>query len=145
MTDVTHASARQKLLLYGFIAFVVAAFLVAIAMLISTDVADYLLPYYGWPIIGFFYAATLKYAIPPLLKRNPVPIRSYFKAISTTLLILVGYGIFTTALGWTGDNFDSPYLTVATVQPLWTVAVPLVWFTVFRIAMTGVSLPIRED
>ena len=143
--DVTHASPPQKLLLYAFISFVFIAFSTAIVMLISTAVADRLLPYYGWPIIGFLYAATLTSAIPPLLKRNPVPIRSCFNAISTTLLVLVGYGVFTTALGWTGDDFGNPYLTVARTQPIWTVAVPLAWFTVFRHAMKSVSPQISKD
>ena len=58
-------------------------------MFVSSDIADRLLPYYGWPITGLLYIGTLKYAIPPFLNRNPIPICKCFNAIGWTLRILV--------------------------------------------------------
>jgi len=132
VADVTRPTAQQKTLLIAFILFCVTAFAIAVAMFISSDIANRLLPYYGWPIIGLFYIGTLKYAMPPFLKRNPLLIYKYFGAIGWTLRILVCYGVFTAAFGWMTDDFDNPYLTVNVVQPVWTVVVPLIWLWLFR-------------
>ncbi|WP_372720645.1 hypothetical protein [Novipirellula sp.] len=111
-------------------------------MLVSARIAERLLPYYGWPIIGFMYITTLKYAVPPFLLRNPTPINKYFNAISWTLRILICYGVVTSAIGWMTDDFDNPYLTVNAVQPIWTVVVPLIWLLLFRIQ--GKSTPTQQ-
>ncbi len=125
--------ARQRLLLQSFICFVLMALAVAIAMFVDRSFGERLVPYYGWPVIGFFYASALKAAIPPLFARNPIPIRVCFRSVVGTLWCVAGFGTFTTHLGFYGDNFGNPYLTVTRWQPLWTIAVPLAWISVFCI------------
>jgi hypothetical protein len=113
--------------------FCLIAFAVAVAMFVSSDIANRLLPFYGWPIIGLLYVTTLKYTIPPLLRRNPIPISKYFNAIRWTLRILVCFGVFTAVFGWLTDDSGNPYLTVNFVQPIWTIIVPLIWLWLFRV------------
>jgi hypothetical protein len=144
VADVFRPNAQQKTLLITFIVFCLTAVAVAVAMFISSDIARRLLPYYGWPIIGFFYLGSLKHAIPPFLKRNPIPISKYFNAIGGTLCILICYGAFTAVLGWLTDDFGNPYLTVHVVQPIWTVIVPLIWLWLFRTHRKSTSTGIQN-
>jgi hypothetical protein len=132
MTNAVHLTTYQRSLLYAFIVFSLCAFVVAIAIFVSSNIAERLLPYYGWPIIGLFYLGALKYAIPPLFERNPIPITIYVGGISRTLWVIVCYGVVTAIFGWMTDDFGNPWLTVNVVQPIWTVLVPLAWIALFR-------------
>ena len=143
-SGATQPNHKQRLLLHAFILFACGAFLVGMAMFISNDFAERILPHYGWPVIGFFYLGALKYAIPPLTDHNPVPIHVYFRGIWSTLRILALYGTLTALIGWATDDFENPYLMVSWVQPIWTVAVPLAWLLLFRQASHAASRPAQD-
>lgn len=138
--NVIHPDPRQRIVLIAYVVFCVMAFVVAVAMLVSSHIADLLLPYYGWEVIGFLYIISLNCFVPPFLERKPLPVHECFNAISGTLWILVCYGIFTSTIGWMGDDFDNPYLTVTVVQTIWTIAVPLIWIVLFRIHRKSTSM-----
>jgi len=128
----TSPDARQRLLLQVFITFVVIALVVAIAMFVVPSFGERLVPYYGWPVIGLFYASALKAAIPPLFESNPIPIRVAFRSIIITLCCVASFGAFTTLLGFFGNDHGNPYLTVTWWQPIWTILFPLGWISLFH-------------
>ncbi|WP_442508366.1 hypothetical protein SH528x_007335 [Novipirellula sp. SH528] len=126
------------MLLIAFIVFAILAFIVAIAMFVSSTFANIMLPYYGWPIIGLFYLGALKYAVPPLVTRNVAPVPVCLRGIARTMGIVACFGLVSALIGFTGDNDGNPYLTVHMLQPFWTVCVPLVWIVLLHFAK---SLP----
>lgn len=73
-------------------------------------------------------------AVPPLIKRNVIPLSLCARGISRTSGVVAYFGLVMSVIGFTSDNFDNPYLTVHAAQPIWTVLVPLIWITVFRSA-----------
>ncbi len=129
--NATTPNARQRVLLFVFACFSVVAFAVAILMLAIPTFGRIVVPYYGWPIIGFFYASALKYTLPAFLKANPIPVTEYFRSIIRILAISMVFGLFMIVLSWISGNFDNPYLTVASWQPVWTILVPAIWITLF--------------
>ena len=126
-SPLTQPSFQQRVLLIAFIVFAVLAFIVAVAMFTSSTIADTMLPYYGWPVIGLFYLGALKYAIPPLTPRNVVPVHDCLRGITRTMVIVACFGLVSALIGLNGDNYDNPYLTVHVLQPVWSICVPLLW------------------
>ena len=79
---------------------------------------------------GLFYAPTLFFAI-ALLTTSKIDTAGCMRAIQRGALIIAIYGVFITLLHWTGSNLEAMLRAVPVCQPIWTVAVPIVWWVVF--------------
>ena len=134
---LTQPTSHQRVLLIAFIVFAFLAFFVAIAMFVSSTFANAILPFYGWPIIGVFYLGALKYAVPPLVTQNVVPVPWCLRGIARTMGVVACFGLVSALIGFSGDNYGNPYLTVHALQPVWTVGIPLVWISLFHFAKSS--------
>lgn len=123
---------RQRNILKAYVLFAIVSFGLSIAMFVSPQFGELTVPYLGWGIFGIAYIGTLIFAIPLLVAANSVQVSGCFQAIRGQLMILMGYGLFTTLAGLVRDNFDNPYLTVTVWQPAWTIGVPLAWYFAMR-------------
>lgn len=127
-----YADRRPRILLISYCLFVALTLAVSIAVFVSPRFAGLILPYFGWPIIGLFYAGTLKFVIAKLVAPESYANEKFRSAIGSSLVIIAIFGAFMAGLSWIGEDFDNPYLTVNALQPVWTVGVPMAWYIVFR-------------
>jgi len=114
---------------YALFAFVAAA--VSIAMLLSPQMANHLLPHLGWPIVGLSYLGSLIFVAVTWLYPNILPLAGWWGYLRGHFLIIIVYGLITTAMGWIVNDFGNPYLTVSIWQPIWTILTPSLWMLLF--------------
>lgn len=129
-SDSSRKRLRVLLIAYGL--FVVLTLLVSILVLAMPKFADWSVPHFGSPAIGLFYGGTLFFIAMKFLAWDSYPNARLRSAVGDLLLIIAVWGLLVTGFGWTGRDFNNPYLIVSLVQPIWTVGVPLTWYIAFR-------------
>lgn len=130
--------AQAPLVLRVYIVFVLVASVVGASVLFAPTLNAAIVPYTGW--IGFFnYSFTLYFALQAIL----IPYRKLTYAVIALLGWIMFLGIFDTYQHTLGPNagredFRNPYLTYQSFRPVFTVALPALWITMF------ISPPMRR-